>query len=216
MIDPGRQDDALSQMVLVGHSMGGLVAKLQVSRSDDILWRSVANQPFDTIRATDEHRQRLATNLFFLPSPDISRVVFIGTPHRGSTDAQRAVAQLASVFVEPSMDQVSMYEQLVRDNPGVFSGDLAESIPTSIDVLNPDSPLLQAILVLPTHPRVRFYNIIGDARWSLADGPGDGVVAVTSAEYPGAVRERRVPAIHTRLTSDPEVIAEVVQILRSS
>ncbi len=48
--DPERRDPALSQIVLIGHSMGGLVAKLQVTHSGDHLWRSVAKGPFTDLR----------------------------------------------------------------------------------------------------------------------------------------------------------------------
>ena len=49
--DPKHDDPALARMVLIGHSMGGLVAKLQATYSYDILWRHVARQPLAAVRA---------------------------------------------------------------------------------------------------------------------------------------------------------------------
>src|SRR5690606_2874724 len=60
LIDPHSQDPALGQMVLVGHSMGGLVSKLQVAESDDRIWNSISRVPLDSIQASDEVKQQLA------------------------------------------------------------------------------------------------------------------------------------------------------------
>ncbi|HEX3725991.1 MAG TPA: alpha/beta fold hydrolase, partial [Pirellulales bacterium] len=82
--DPEHTDPALDQIVLVGHSLGGLLSQMQVTRSYDLLWREIANQPFDALRAPPKLQERLAQCFFFEPVPAVKRVVFIGTPHHGS------------------------------------------------------------------------------------------------------------------------------------
>ena len=63
--DPTRSDPQMSNMILVGHSMGGLVAKLQVTSSGDQLWNAVANRPLDELRVPDPIRERMRELLLF-------------------------------------------------------------------------------------------------------------------------------------------------------
>ena len=107
-LSPGAVDDpAASQMVLIGHSMGGLISKLQVTWSGNDLWDEVAHQPLDEIQAQPAIREQLRENLFFAPQPRVKRVIFLGVPHQGSADAQRAVGRLmARLVVKP--------QQLIR------------------------------------------------------------------------------------------------------
>jgi hypothetical protein len=44
-LDPEGQDPALRQMILIGHSQGGLLVKMQVVSSGDRLWNAVSRQP---------------------------------------------------------------------------------------------------------------------------------------------------------------------------
>ena len=122
--DPMRCDPNLSQMVLIGHSMGGLVSKLQVTYSGDQLWQSAATRPFNTIVTDPTTRADLATAFFFAPSPDVTRVIYIATPHRGSVQAQRCVGRISSALVEERPVWVQRHEQLLRDNPGAFRAEL--------------------------------------------------------------------------------------------
>ena len=100
-------------MVLVGHSLGGLVAQLQVTYSYDILWRHVARQPIEAVRTTPQIREELQRKLFFDPSPLVKRVVFMATPHHGSNMARRLVGRAASKFVHYSADEEAAYRQLM-------------------------------------------------------------------------------------------------------
>jgi pimeloyl-ACP methyl ester carboxylesterase len=211
--DPHQQDVALTKIVLVGHSMGGLVAKLMVAESGDALWRAAARSPLEAIRTTPETRTQLERSFFFSPSPGISRVVFVGTPHRGSTWSRRLVGRLGSSFVAEPPQRRAMHAQLMRDNPGVFSAELQRRIPTSIDLLDPESQLLGAVLRLPIAGDVRVHSIIGTGRSMPLEGPADGVVAVSSATHPGAESELMVDATHSELHRHAATTREIVRIL---
>ena len=50
-LDPQLQNPNLDQMVLVGHSMGGLVSQLQTLESGDDFWRIVSDKPFEELQA---------------------------------------------------------------------------------------------------------------------------------------------------------------------
>ncbi len=213
-LDPAAQDEAMARMVLIGHSMGGLVARLQVSYSYDILWRHAARQPLEAVRAPAEMRSRLERDFFFDPSPLVNRVVFVGTPHRGAAMAQRLVGRLASSLVRPFGSDEPMYRQLMNQNPGVFYDYLQESPPTSIDLLEPSNPLVQALARMPIGCGVRYHSIIGDGGVMLSGEPGDGVVAVSSARLSGVSSELIVPVRHRDLHRDAATASELRRILR--
>jgi hypothetical protein len=214
LLDPMGADPALSQMVLMGHSMGGLVAKLQVTDSSDLLWSSVARVPIDAVTATLKVRSELERTLFFSPQPFISQVVFIGTPHDGSGAAMRLTGRLASGLVTFSQARNQDWDQLMRDNPGAFDPRLKDRPPTSVDLLEPANPLLGAMRQLRFSSCVRLHSIIGTGGWSLQHGPSDGIVPVTSARHHGVESEFFVESRHARLHRDQQTVAEVKRILR--
>jgi pimeloyl-ACP methyl ester carboxylesterase len=211
--DPLRVDPSLSRIVLIGHSMGGLLSKLQVTYSGDVVWQAAATQPFHTIVTDPTTRADLAAAFFFQPSPDVSRVIYIATPHRGSSDATRCVGRLSSALIEERQDWMVRHEQLMRDNPQVFREELQRGIPTSVDLLEPGSLILQSTERLPYRPGVALHSVMGDDRWSLGQGPSDGVVPVYSARVAGVESELLVDARHTYVQRHSETVREVICIL---
>ena len=89
-LDPEGKDPALRRMVLIGHSQGGLLVKMQAISSGDRIWNVVARKPLAELQLSDATRDLLQRGLFVEPLPGVSRVVFICTPHRGSFIAARA------------------------------------------------------------------------------------------------------------------------------
>lgn len=211
--DPCGQEPAFSQMVLVGHSMGGLVAKLQATCSGNELWRAIAKEPLDTVITDQTTRQDLKRAFFFSPSADVASLIFIGTPHCGSDLANRPIGWLGSALVKETPQQKARREQLARDNPGLFRGDLINHAPTSIDMLKPDSPLLAATNRLPYKPGILIHSIVGAGDWTLGEGPSDGVVAIKSSRLYGVCSEKVVYANHEDLQRDNETVREVARIL---
>lgn len=212
--DPGDTDDALDRVTLIGHSMGGLVSKLQVTRSENRLWDSVSARPFQNIVATPQARRLLAEAFFFEPSPMVTRVVYVGTPHRGSPWARRPIGEIAAKLVKEPEENEALHAQLVRENPGVFTREFSERIPASIDMLESTSPLLAAIDQLPRSGGVRFHSIIGEGYWLAGAGSSDKVVPVTSARQYGVETEKMIRAKHGELHQNPEGIEEILCILR--
>jgi hypothetical protein len=142
--DPQGSDPALRNLVLVGHSMGGLHAKLQVVEPGTALWDAIADVPFDEIRLRPEIRRLVAPGYFFHPLPFVKRVVFIATPHRGSVLAALGVGRLASLTVRQPPEMEAIHDEAVRLNPGAFHPDYERRLPTSVDLLRPNSSILQA------------------------------------------------------------------------
>jgi pimeloyl-ACP methyl ester carboxylesterase len=213
--DPPRCDPNLSQMVLVGHSMGGLLSKMQVTYSGDAIWRSATTRTFETVVTDHETRARLAEAFFFSPSPDIKRVIYIATPHRGSVQAQRCIGRISSALVEERPESRARHAQLSRDNPGLFRPELSHRVPTSIDLLEPGSLVLQSTQCLLYGYGVSAHSIIGNDRWTIGEGPSDGVVPVSSARIAGMQSELIVDARHTQVQRHPSTVREVICILTS-
>ena len=119
-LDPQHQEPALDQMVLVGHSMGGLVARLQTYQSGDDYWRLVSNEPLSAIKADPKEIQQLREMFFFQPNPSIRRVVTIATPFRGSTFSNQTTQWLLDKLIHPER-LLDGLNSLYLDNPGAFA-----------------------------------------------------------------------------------------------
>jgi hypothetical protein len=203
----------MDAMVLVGHSLGGLVSKMQVTTSYDLLWNEIALQPFDALRASPEVRMKLANALFYEPVPTVTRVVFIGTPHQGSGMTRRLAGRIGSALVKFGEQEDGEYRQVLDDNRGLFKPALTRGRPTSINLLDPESPFLDGLAKMPVNGATRLHSIIGTGGANPLREPGDGVVAVSSARHYGD-SEILVPAKHEKLHRHPDSINEVARILR--
>jgi hypothetical protein len=218
-LDPHHQFPALDQTVLVGHSMGGLVSKLQSVDSGDRFWDILSERPFDELQADPDVKQALGGTFFFAPNPSIGRVITIGTPHRGSDFSNDFTRWLGGKLIRiPSMILHGRH-QLVARNPDYFRPSAPLDVRTSIDSLSPNSPLLPVLLDAPSGPWVKYHNIMGNAPqkgftgWLMPDN-GDGVVSLASAKVENAQSQIVVPADHTSVHRHPQSILEVHRILR--
>ncbi len=212
--DPSQADAALQNIVLVGHSMGGLISKLQVTYSDELIWSRVANRPLDEIATTEPTRALLTEACYFDPTPHITRVIFIATPHQGSLEASGLIGHTASLLVEPSAEQAAMQQQLIRDNPDTFNSAIERRFPTSIDMLTPRSPLLAVMRQMRLNPCVKLHNVIGVSHPLSFDGsPSDGIVSVNSATHPGCLSVLAVNSKHAVVHRTLKTSYEVLRIL---
>jgi pimeloyl-ACP methyl ester carboxylesterase len=216
-LDPNRLYEALDYTVLVGHSMGGLVSRMQTIESSDDFWKILSDKPFQEVQGKDEHVDRLREAAFFTPNRDVRRVVTIGTPHRGSDFANDTTRWLGRKLIKLPQMMVASGQQLISQNPGVFRNTELLTTSTSIDSLSPDSPVFPAMWRAPTAPWVKYHNIIGlvpTKTWLGEKEPeGDGVVSQESAEVPGVESEIAVESIHQKIHRHPKAIFEVRRIL---
>jgi hypothetical protein len=214
-LDPEHREPALDQMVVVGHSMGGLVSKLQTLNSRDDFWHIESNSPFEVVKASAEERQKLEHLFFFQPNPSIRRVITIATPHRGcdfANDTTRAIAQKLI-----SLPNMVSREQVVKDNPELFKDTTLIQLKTSIDSIAPDSPILPVMLQAQHLPFVKYHNIVGliprKGIWGAITEKGDGIVEYTSAHLDDVASEITVPADHLNVHRHPLSVLEVRRIL---
>ncbi len=219
-LDPQRQHPALDEMVLVGHSMGGLVSKMQTVDSGDAFWETTSDHPFSELQADDDVTRTLANSYFFDPSPSVRRVVTIGTPHRGSQFANSATRWLSHKLITLPAQMLKGRQQLLATNKGFFRPGSPIEITTSIDSLAPDSPVLPVLLTAQPGPWISYYNVVGREpdlgwrRWFVDDG--DGVVSLASARLDGMPQLREqivVPSDHVNVHRHPQSILEVRKVL---
>ena len=102
-------DPAFHRMVIVGHSMGGILAHMVVSDSGREVWDGALSVPPEGLRASPATRAALDQLLFFHPLPYVRRVVFIATPHRGSRLANSVVGRFFGGRVRPPAEQAALH-----------------------------------------------------------------------------------------------------------
>jgi hypothetical protein len=232
-IDPEGNDPALRRTVVIGHSQGGLLTKLQVIQSGTRFWDNVSDKSFDEIEIQPETRAVLGKAMFFEPQPFIERVIFISTPHRGSYLAGNWLGRLASsLFTAPrqliglSADLagagVSLIGSAARRGGkafGLFSDEEDElnrridRLPSSVDNMAPDHPFIRTLQDIPVDSRVRANSIIPVRGAAPPDGQSDGVVEYSSAHIEEAETEYVVYHSSHSTQSNPETIQEARRIL---
>lgn len=219
-VDPNRERPALDQMVLVGHSMGGLISKMQAIDSGDEFWKTVSEKPFSELDAEDKIRKGLARTFYFQPNSSVRRVVTIGTPHRGSEFSNDLTRWLGRKLISMPSKISWGRQQLLAKNRGYFRKSGPFNISTSIDSLAPDSPIFPALLAAEPGPWISFHNVIGRAPREGIRGyfgnDGDGVVAVKSAQLSKMKQLRSeiiVASDHSAIHRHPQTVLEVRRIL---
>jgi triacylglycerol esterase/lipase EstA (alpha/beta hydrolase family) len=213
LLDPDDDDFATHRIVLVGHSMGGLLAHTLVSSSGDRLWKSLFLVPPEQLRGNPDTIGLLQRMLFFRRNPRVVRAIFIATPHRGSAMADSFVGALGKSLIRLPSELQSGLAEIVYENADLRTPAAAAFYKqlnfTSVHTLSPHDPVLLALARLPV--AVPFHNIIGQKHNGAAS---DGVVRYASAHLAGARSELIVRSGHNAF-NNPEAQNEVIRILRS-
>ena len=215
-LDPHGTDPAMRRMVLIGHSQGGLLAKLTVVDSGTRFWDNASETPFEELQVSDATRATLRRSLFMTPLPFVTRVVFVATPHRGSDVAGFLVQRLRwlviwALALPPSLVRVTG-EVLIGSEDPRLRRQLRQGLPRSVDNMSPENQGIQTLATIPIAPGVTAHSIIAVKNGeSLAEG-GDGVVSYRSAHLDEAASEVIVRSGHS-VQGHPEAIEEIRRII---
>ena len=210
-MDPTHADPSMERMVLIGHSMGGLLSKMMVQKTGLTLWDAAFNRPPMDLKASPETRKVLDDSLIFQPLPFVSRVVFIATPHQGSPIADQWFGRTIASMIRRTSEQAEISRELVeRNGKDLIAPEFRRMPLNAIGNLRTDSPILKALNQIPIDPRVPYHSIIPQIGGVL---PTDGVVPHWSSHLEGAQSELIVPGVHTS-QQEPEVTAEIRRILK--
>jgi pimeloyl-ACP methyl ester carboxylesterase len=213
--DPTGHAVASNHIVLIGHSMGGVIARLLVSSSDDKLWGVVPKRENLTPEEKDKVRTMLGPYLQFEPMPQVTRAVFLAAPHRGTPVAQWKLARWIGNLIRLPVTLLEQGKSLTDAMQGKTTGaDAPARVPNSIDNLSDTDPFIKASSTLPISPKVYYHTIVGvyKLKGPLNDSD-DGVVPYASAHLDGADSELAVPAWHN-VQDTPQAIIELRRILR--
>jgi pimeloyl-ACP methyl ester carboxylesterase len=210
-LDPAGTDPALSEMVIIGHSQGGLLAKAMVVDTADRVWNAIAYKPIDQVDLSPERRELLRGAVFIKPLPYIRRVIFIATPHRGSYLTEYPIAELLGRFLTLPVRIVQTGAELARsaDDFKVNPRKLGSG---SLFGMTPNNPVLQTMAGTPIAPGVHAHSIIAVAGNGPVEGSNDGVVEYSSSHLDGVDSEYIVRSTHST-QSNPHTIEEVRRIL---
>jgi pimeloyl-ACP methyl ester carboxylesterase len=196
-------------IVLIGHSMGGLLIQMQAVRTQRVLWDSVFQSDADRLYATTPSDNLVKKALIFDANPHVKRLVFICVPHRGSYLASNWIGSIGVSLIRIPRTIVSHIGEGI-------TGSLLKNMglkrpPTGINGLSPRNPVLRSLDTLPI--AVPYYSIIGDRGRGDTPNSSDGVVPYWSSHLAGAKSELIVPGPHGSFAL-PQTIAELKRILR--
>jgi triacylglycerol esterase/lipase EstA (alpha/beta hydrolase family) len=211
-LDPEGKDPALHRMVVIGHSQGGLLAKLTVVDSGTRFWDNLSTKPLAALKVSAETRAILERSLFFTPLPFVKRVIFIATPHGGSKLAGARLARLISKIVKEPVEIVQGVGEVVARNQDAIALRSLSDIPSSVENMSPTNRFVLTLASIPVADGVPAHSIIA----VRGDGPveegNDGVVTYDSAHIEGVASELVVRSDHS-VQGNPATIREVRRIL---
>jgi hypothetical protein len=211
-LDPDGRDAALRQMVIAGHSQGGLLTKLMVVDGGDAFWRNVSRRPLDELGLAPESAALLRRSMFFEPLPFVRRVVFLSTPHGGSHLSDFRVASWVSRLVKaPATISKTLLDLATLGGDELYVRSL-DRMPTSLDNMASRNPTLRTLRDLPIAPGVAAHSIIAVRGGPPPEGRSDGVVRFESAHVEGVESELIVDSGHS-VQMQQRAIQEMRRIL---
>jgi Alpha/beta hydrolase family len=209
-LDPEGKDPGLKQMVVTGHSQGGLLTKMTVIDSGMGLWPF--SVPPEQLDVSAETQELLTHALIIKPLPFVKRVIFVATPHRGSYQALGFLGSLASWLVNMPGRFVKFNVELLRLQARGLTLATVGGVPTAVDNMSPGNLFIRNLSAIPIAPGVVAYSIIAVDSDEPLDQAGDGVVKYMSAHVEGVKSEKIVRSEHS-VQGNPEAIQEVKRIL---
>lgn len=199
-------------LVIVGHSMGGLLSKMQVTDSGDRLWNTIFGQRAQAVRDMLPEKSAVIEALHFQANPHAARVVFIATPHLGSRLATLRISSLAGSLIRLPAAALRELNPTTKSILHEIAPSL-RSLPSSIVGLSPSSPLLKGTNALEL--KVPSHSIIGNRGQDhkALEKTSDGIVPYWSSHREDVESELIVPTGHDAF-DHPDSVREVLRILK--
>lgn len=220
-VDPEHRNPNWERMVVVGHSMGGLITHysqceepwnilkgatgLNQRRLAAYLDAKYVDTPFADVRM-----ESLRRDYFFRPV-QAGLVVYMATPHRGAPMARYRIVELFTrmvklpqTLVQEAINITTLQQDMLLLNPGN-----ALAWFTSVNQLAPDSYSISGLQRLKVRS-ARTHSIIGDRGEGNSPQSSDGVVPYWSSHIAWGT-ESIVPADHS--VQDVPETAEDMRVL---
>src|SRR5260370_3388167 len=145
--------------------MGGLVARLMVTDSNLMFWKAYFGKPPKEVPMNPETKKFIERLLIFRPRAEVSRVIFISTPHRGSGLASNWIGRTGIALVKLPANLTNTGDAAVpfeikaasgRDKPNRMH------FHTSIHTLSPNHPIVTPLNNLTIAPHIPSHSLIRD------------------------------------------------------
>ena len=202
------------KMVLVGHSLGGVVARMLCADSGHTLWDTAFAVPPDAV-PVDAGIDPVADVFVFHPYPGIRRVILMAAPNRGSPLAEDRFGRLFGSLVGGRTSEIRQLRALATLHPDIVRPELRSLYRrgqvNSIFALQVSQPVRRASESLLPCAGIPYHVIAGALPGTRPRG--DGVVPLCSAMLPGAASTRIVQSGH-HMCGSKQVVDEVQRILR--
>jgi len=211
-LDPEGHDPALREMVVIGHSQGGLLAKMTAVESSDRFWKNVSDKPFDQVDLSPKTRDLLQRAVFVHPLPFVKRVIFIATPQHGSYFSGNRLSHFIARFITFPLDVLRIANDLILRGDRAAALVSLQRMPTAVDNMTPGNRFIVALASLPVAPGVKAHSIIAVKGSGPIEDGNDGIVAYQSAHIEPVESELVVRSGHS-CQDNPHTIAEVRRIL---
>jgi triacylglycerol esterase/lipase EstA (alpha/beta hydrolase family) len=211
-LDPEGRDPAMKEMVIIGHSQGGLLARLAVSSSGDAFTK-ILRVPPEKLKLSKQNLELLKRTAIYEPLPFVRRVIFMATPHHGSYLSDSLIGRFLGGLIHMPVFLASAFADLITGNENDIQKGRLNHLFNSIEDMKPGSEFIRGLSQSRISPSVTLHSIIAvkdpdgpRAKWT------DGVITYESAHLGGAASELIVKSGHS-VQEEPAAIEEVRRIL---
>lgn len=215
--DPERNLPEMRSMVILGHSMGGILSNMQIRSSGDRLTKLIFKTSLDDLNVDPEELAEFEAMQVFAANPDIDRAILMATPHRGSRMATNWIGRVGAWLIRLPFDIVDtvLGDVEIVDNLTDLGQELSKRPRNSITSLRPDNPVLPEVLKMPVTHDATIHSIIAQANVNAPVERGtDRVVGYWSSHLDEAVSEKIVYGTnHSSVVKADEALEEIWRIL---
>jgi len=207
---------AKKDAVLIGHSMGGIIARLLVSDAN-VTQKALSlmnNRQLGKYQKLPIVSQRLVIQ----DIPNFNRAIFLAAPHRGTkyadrwfTRAARKIIRLPVAFISAVGDTLQSQDLDFKELVSQIDHGLIQNGPSD---LSHQSKFMELTEDIAPRKGLVFHSIMGNITNSDdLNVITDGIVTYKSAHLEGAVSEKIIKGGHS-IQETPEAVLELRRILR--
>ncbi|WP_313642386.1 alpha/beta hydrolase [Stenotrophomonas sp.] len=216
--DPSGTAPASHDMVFIGHSMGGVIARLMLSDSGEVLWNNLRERYNLQGERLARVEAKLGPVLHFTPQPNVERAIFLASPHKGTDAAGNRLGRLIGRLVRLPLTILGAFGDafMALQDPDDNDGKKPKEpvVTNSIENLKASDPFIKASSALPIVPGLKYHSIIAKRKSEVPTPESDdGLVPYWSAHLDGALSEKVIVSGHS-VQETPEAVLEVRRILR--
>src|SRR5215469_10788963 len=148
VLDSDGHAPARQGVVLIGHSMGGVIARLLCAQSTPDVWNAAFLAPVESLHANADDLTTLKNVFQFKPYPGVDEIIFMAAPQRGSPAAEGLLGRLVGLLAWRHIEELAGFARIAIENPKAIQPTLLSMLQTghitSITSLRTDQPVTLA------------------------------------------------------------------------